>query len=145
MRRTIRTLAATATTALLAAALATGQATAAAPAAPRPSLLVDCLHHGTVRPAGYTIACADGGNHLTGLTWPRWGRTVAAGTGVQHANDCIPACANGHIHTFPVAVTLSKPKRLPHHPGRTYFSRLRLDYGPQRPTPAGHATYPLTP
>jgi hypothetical protein len=44
------------------------------------------------------VACADGGLWLGKIRWTTWTRTVAAGRGVYHWNDCKPFCARGHFH-----------------------------------------------
>jgi hypothetical protein len=62
------------------------------------------------RPSSIVFACADANLYATRLRWSRWGSTATA-TGIAHANDCDPYCAAGHFRTYPVAVTLSKPKR----------------------------------
>jgi hypothetical protein len=163
MRPTARTLTGVATALLttgLAAALVAGPAAAstdhpasatpgartaaAAKRAAPPTLLFDC-GRATVKPSAFTIACADGNNYLTGIHWRGWGADKARGVAVQHANDCRPSCANGHVHTFAVRVTVKDPKALGKYKNLRYFSRIRLDYGKARPTHAGHQGYTLTP
>lgn len=69
-------------------------------------VVLDCQGHAHVRPAGYTLACADGNDYLNGLAWTSWGPQLASATGTEHVNDCIPYCAAGHFHSYPVNVVL---------------------------------------
>ena len=56
--------------------------------------------------AAYTLACADFNDYLTGLAWKSWGPRLASATGTEHVNDCVPYCAAGHFHSYPVNVVL---------------------------------------
>ncbi len=56
------------------------------------------------------IACGDGAFYITGLRWSHWSHQDAAGTGTAHLNDCVPYCAAGHFHTYPIAVKLASPQ-----------------------------------
>ncbi|HMI27195.1 MAG TPA: hypothetical protein VK594_22155, partial [Streptosporangiaceae bacterium] len=62
--------------------------------------------HAHVRPGRYTLACADGNDYLSGLAWTSWGPRLASATGTEHVNDCVPYCAAGHFHSYPVNVVL---------------------------------------
>jgi len=62
------------------------------------------------KPHRITIACGDAGIWLSKLKWSRWNATSATGTGTYNQNNCTPDCASGHVKTYPVKVSLSKPK-----------------------------------
>ena len=57
------------------------------------------------KPTSIVIACADGNYALLGLHWRRWGSATATATGTARVNDCVPYCARGHFHDYPVTVT----------------------------------------
>jgi hypothetical protein len=44
---------------------------------------------------------------ITGMTWSKWGRKLARGTGTYQVNDCVPNCAEGTITPTPASVVLS--------------------------------------
>jgi hypothetical protein len=69
-------------------------------------VVLNCLGHPQVRPGRFTLACADANDYLTGLAWKSWGPMLASATGVQAVNDCVPYCAAGHFHSYPVNVVL---------------------------------------
>lgn len=58
-----------------------------------------------VRPATLTMA-ADGNDTITGLRWTGWGSTATHASGVNHVNNCVPNCAQGHITMVRVSVRL---------------------------------------
>jgi hypothetical protein len=78
------------------------------------------------KPADLTIACGDGNDYLKSIRWTGWSATVARGTGVEEVNDCIPYCAAGKFHSYPVAITLDRVES-------NRFTRLRLHYSGARP------------
>jgi hypothetical protein len=62
-----------------------------------------------IRPSQLTLA-ADGNYTITGLHhWKDWGSATARANGINHVNNCVPDCANGHISHVPVKVQLSSP------------------------------------
>jgi hypothetical protein len=68
---------------------------------------------------------------VTGLRWSAWSSTSARGTGTAHQNDCIPACYQGHFHSYRgLTVRLSKPVTCK---GRREFSRLTYRFGASHP------------
>jgi len=101
-------------------------------AVPEP-VVANCTGRDQVRPGSFVLACADGNNALTGLSWTVWSPAMAAGTGTQVANDCTPDCAEGHFHRFGVDVMFWRSEPLPHHPGARYFTRVTLLYPGSRP------------
>ncbi len=107
-------------------ALATIPAATAAPSAKKP-VLIDCLNKGTVKPATFVLACADGNDALIHLKWLAWGTTASA-KGTEEINTCNPNCASGHFKKYGVKVSLFRVKPRPHHPGQRYFTRMGLAY-----------------
>jgi hypothetical protein len=108
-------------------ALSPVHATAHHPAHHKPSsgvAIVNCLGKPVTKPREFMIACADGGNDLTKLTWVHWSQGFALASGTQVANDCVPNCATGKFHDFPVWVIFwGGQQRFQHitlwYPGKT--------------------------
>jgi len=128
---------------LLAAAVIFAHGSAATPTLP------DCFTQ-TVAPRELTLACGDGNFWVGGLRWRGWGRAIATAVGAAHANDCKPYCAAGHFHTYPVAVTASRPATC--LGGRRQYTRLSLRYAAGRSPGVGPTetesfpcTWPLHP
>jgi hypothetical protein len=92
----------------------------------------NCLH-AQVRPASFTLACADGNSYLAHLSWSSWTANSARGTGTQMINDCRPYCAAGKFRGYPADVTFWRSEPVPNHPGQRYFSRVTLRYPGARP------------
>jgi hypothetical protein len=102
------------------------------PSSPSP-VVINCEGHSQVRPAALTLACADGNNGLTGLTWTSWTPKLASGYGTQAQNDCTPNCATGHFHRYPVLVVLWGAAGLSGHPGLQRYTKITLIYTGARP------------
>lgn len=51
-----------------------------------------------------------------------WGPQLASATGTEHVNDCIPYCAAGHFHSYPVNVVLWGSKAA--GPGRQRYTKI---------------------
>jgi hypothetical protein len=66
-----------------------------------------------VRPATIILACADANVELTRLRWTSFGGSTARATGDYTYNGCMPDCAAGHFHSYPIAVVLSAPRKCP--------------------------------
>lgn len=107
-------------------------------------VLVDCTHHGHVRPSSYVTACADANNAVTKLRWTSWRPGAAAGTGVERSNDCTPNCAAGHFHVYKVRVAVTAPKPWPGHNRRHYFTRMKVVFTGAHPGPDTSETFHLT-
>jgi hypothetical protein len=116
-------------------------------------VVVNCAMHGQVRPREYTLPCADQKSVLTGLTWAAWGSSSAfAAAGINTFDDCIPNCAEGHFHSFPVLAALWRAEPWPGHTAQRYFTRLTLIYTGPRSYRAGGklhvlpvtVTYPMS-
>ena len=93
----------------------------------------DCQGQPQTRPARLTLSCADGNDYLTGLAWTSWTAGLASGTGVQEVNDCLPYCAVGHFHAYPVDVIFWGGASLPGHPGSQRYTSVTLLYPGARP------------
>jgi hypothetical protein len=97
------------------------------------TVVLNCLGHPQVRPGRFTLACADANDYLTGLAWKNWGPGLASATGVQAVNDCVPYCAAGHFHRYPVDVVLWHPAAA--GPGSQRYTSITLLY------PGAHPAY----
>ena len=90
------------------------------------SVVVNCAMKAQTRPGQFILACADGGAYLQGLSWAAWGSSSAFGSGTYVLNDCVPYCADGHFHSFPVLVALWGAEPRPSHAGQMYFTHLTI-------------------
>ncbi|WP_328313156.1 hypothetical protein OG432_24760 [Streptomyces sp. NBC_00442] len=108
------------------------------------TVVVDCSGQSQVRPTSYLIACGDGNNGLVSLHWTQWGQTSAEGRGSDVVNDCVPYCAAGRFHEFPVTVRLDTVRPRPGQSGEAYFTVLHVHYTAATPprTPRD-ATYSI--
>src|ERR1700736_6495237 len=70
------------------------------------TVVINCQGQPQVRPGSFTLACADGNDYLSGLSWTSWTPRLASGYGTQVIDDCLPYCAAGHFHSYPVLVVL---------------------------------------
>jgi|SRR5271165_5133037 len=115
-------------------------------------VLVNCAMKAQTRPRQYILACGDGNFYLDKLKWAAWGSSSAFAEGINTFNDCVPFCAAGHFHSFPVLAALWRAEPRPGHTGQRYFTRLTLIYTGNRTYSAGGklhrlpatATYPLS-
>ncbi len=99
------------------------------------TVVLNCLGHPQVRPGRFTLACADANDYLTGLAWKSWGPQLASATGVQVLDDCVPYCAAGHFHRYPVGVVLRHPAAA--GPGSQRYTSITLLYPGAHPAYAG--------
>jgi len=141
-------VAAAATCGAAAAVFAVGAGSAGAAPAPGP-VVVTCAHTAVVMPSSYVLTCADANNYLSGLGWVSW-TSVAFGTGTQRINACYPACFSGKFYSFPVLVTLWRPRPRPGHRDQLYFTRMTLIHTgslrlPHNPNLPETQTYVLSP
>ena len=88
---------------------------------------------GAYRPRRFIVACGDGNFQLRGLRWRRWNRGAATAHGTAIANDCIPYCAKGTFHSYPVRVRASRIGRCRHDGDRLRYTRLHITYRGARP------------
>jgi hypothetical protein len=86
------------------------------------------------KPRTIIIACGDGNYQLKGMHWRRWNTRKAFGRGFAWVNDCVPFCADGHFHYYPVKVRLSVPRyRTCGTRKRFLYRRIRIRYLGARP------------
>ncbi len=85
------------------------------------------------KPRRIVVSCGDGGLYLANLHWRRWTRGSANATGSYVLNDCKPDCAEGHFHSYPVKITLSRPKSCPGQAHRA-FGWATFSYPGRRPS-----------
>lgn len=122
---------------LAACSAAGGQPTLNSSAAP-PAVVYDCAGNPQTRPASLTLACADAGITLSGVTWSAWSPRAARGAGRLGVNSCQPSCAAGTFGYSRVTIALSTPHG---GQGRPYFTRLALS---GTSVPASLHTWALT-
>jgi hypothetical protein len=85
------------------------------------------------KPKQLVISCGDANNLVKSLTWSSWTSSKATGKGANAVNDCTPSCVAGHFHSYPAAVTLSKPKSCPKVKGHKVFGEIKLVYVNKHP------------
>ncbi len=144
----------TAVSGLAAAAVALGLSGSAGAATTNPAttaapryVVFNCENQAQVRPGTVYLACADDGAGLTHLHWTSWTPELASAYGTEWQNDCLPNCAEGHVHDYPVVVVLwgSATDR-----GERRYTDATLTYPKARPavytTSNGKvkATYPVS-
>jgi hypothetical protein len=98
----------------------------------------DCQGQPQVRPSKLTLSCADGNDYLTGVSWTSWTAGLASATGTQEVNDCLPYCAAGHFHSYPVDVIFWGGASLHGHPGSQRYTSVTLVYPGARPNVGAH-------
>jgi hypothetical protein len=106
-------------------------ALAAAGSATSKPFAINCAQE-QFKPKRIVLACGDGASWLGKLKWTSWSGSTANAAGSYNAINCTPSCASGHAQSFPVKVTLSKPRNCP---GQTHpaFKRAALTYTGTRP------------
>lgn len=126
--------------ALVGASLLTAPATQALP--PGETGIVDCNGAVVTKPRQMTIACADGGVALTGITWKSWSANAAKGTGTLTWNTCLPkTCAAGIVQKYRVKITLGD---LASAPGQSdIFSQVTVVFTKGGPAGLDSGTYTL--
>jgi hypothetical protein len=108
---------------------------AVALAAPGPKTVfaINCLRE-QFKPKQITIACGDGTVRVSRLKWTSWSSSQAKASGVYKVDRCNPDCASGRTQSFPVTITLSRPKSCPGHKHKA-FGRLSYAFGAKHPKP----------
>jgi hypothetical protein len=84
-----------------------------------------------LRPATIVLACADDNLALTHLHWSAFGGTQAIGTGDYYVNGCVPDCAGGKFHSYPVEVVLTAARPCPD--GHDDYRQASLTFRSTRP------------
>lgn len=113
------------------ASAAPSRGTAAAAAAAKPGVVVvNCLGRSQLDPRSFVLACADGNSALSAMSWTSWTPKLASATGTLVQNDCIPYCAAGHFHNYPVLIVLWDPVR---YGGEHRYADLTMIFTGARP------------
>jgi hypothetical protein len=91
---------------------------------------------------GYTprevlVACGDGNVRVESLRWETWTASRAVGAGEWQQNDCMPDCATGTFHRYPVRLSLSEPMD---RDGHRIFGTVVADFPGAKPPYAGAAS-----
>jgi hypothetical protein len=97
------------------------------------TVAIDCQGKAVVRPRSYTLACADGNDYLSKLTWTSWTPKLASGYGTEQLNDCQPNCAEGRFHAYPVLTVFWGSAAVPGHPRERRYTEITLVYTGARP------------
>ena len=120
-----------------------GASSHAAPAPrpqPRQTVVVNCLGKQQVKPGTIVLACADYNSLIQKITWTSWTRGLASGTGTLVQNDCVPYCAAGHFHRYPVLVILWANQA--YGSGQRYTELTEMLPGARPPVFNGHKSVP---
>ena len=96
-------------------------------------VVLDCLGKAQVRPKSFILACADANDYLAKLRWTSWGGHLASAVGTQEENDCIPYCAAGHFHAYPVDVIFWGRTAVTGQPGTERYRFVTMLYAGARP------------
>jgi hypothetical protein len=68
---------------------------------------------------------------IENVSWSKWGKKLAEGTGTYQVNDCIPYCAAGTIHPTPSTIYLTGRERC----GKIFvFSRMKVYFAGHKRT-----------
>lgn len=86
--------------------------------------------HAQIMPDRITFG-TDGTHFITHLTWGLWQPSGARATGRYYIDNCVPDCAAGTYHEYPVTMALSHV--ITRH-GRGYFARMTLRWTRSRAT-----------
>jgi len=105
-------------------------------------VVINCLGRPQVDPHSFVLACADANSALSSMSWTSWTPKLASSTGTLVQNDCIPYCAAGHFHKYPVLVVLWDPIR---YSGERRFADLTMIFTGARPLVYnGHKWVPVS-
>jgi len=104
------------------------------------TVIVNCLGKQQVKPGTIVLACADYNSLIDHITWTSWTRELASGTGTLVQNDCMPYCAAGHFHRYPVLVILWANQ--PYGSGQRYTEITEILPGARPPVFNGHRWVP---
>lgn len=114
-------------------AAGTHAATTALTASAAPKfVLLGCDNDAEVDPSSISN-CGDGAAGLTGLHWTSWTSHLASGYGTYYLNDCTPACAGGHFHTYRALAVLWGSAAVKGHPSQRRYTQLTLVFTGTRP------------
>jgi hypothetical protein len=107
------------------------------------TVLVNCAGKQQVEPSSIVLACADQNSLVSDITWKSWTDDLASGSGTLEQNDCIPDCATGHFHSYPVLLALWGNQ--PYGSGQRYTEITEILPGARPPVFNGHAWVPAQP
>jgi hypothetical protein len=131
------------------ATAATASAASAAKKTPR-YVVADCFQL-QVRPRSYVFTCADGNSGMENLHWTSWSSKLASAYGTYYYNDCIPYCADGHLHKDHVLAVLWGSTAVKGHPDVRRYANFTLIFTTSKRPPIYHvkngktyATHPVT-
>jgi hypothetical protein len=71
------------------------------------------------------------------IQWSKWTKKKAHGSGGNWLNDCKPDCARGKFHSYPVTLSLSRPRKVV---GKHVFTRMTVTYTQNLPPHAAMTT-----
>jgi hypothetical protein len=126
------------------ASAAPAAVTAAAARTPH-YVVLDCAGRPAVRPAAYTLTCADDGTGLEHLHWTGWTSRQASAAGFFYQNDCTPNCAAGTLIRYPVKVAFTGSAAAAGHSADRRYTSLKVVFTGKRPpvyTGSGEPSYP---
>jgi hypothetical protein len=107
------------------------------------TVIVNCAGQQQVEPRSIVLACADQNSLVSDITWTSWTSDLASGSGTLEQNDCIPDCAAGHFHSYPVLLALWGNQSYGN--GQRYTEITEILPGPRPPVFNGHAWVPAQP
>ncbi len=116
--------------------------TTSATAATKPEV-IQCDGKGQVKPKEIVLACGDGNTFVSKITWKKWNKNKATGTGTLSWNTCLPeTCVAGIVQTYKAKITLDG---LASAPGETdVFSEMTLTFTQGGPAMLDSGTYELS-
>jgi hypothetical protein len=91
-------------------------------------VVIGCQGSSVVMPRTFTLACADGNDYLSNLSWTAWRAAYASATGTQTMNDCMPTCVQGTFHTYPVNVVFWGSAPVTGNSTQRRYSMITLRY-----------------
>jgi hypothetical protein len=104
------------------------QASHETPASAAPSAAVyDCVNKPQVRPGTFFFFC-DGSGYFAKLRWSTWNASMAAATGVEYLNNCVPNCAAGRFSHWHVDLIFWRSLPVKGHPGERGYSQMTVLY-----------------
>jgi hypothetical protein len=87
------------------------------------------------KPNEVIVTCGDGGFRVVKLQWKTWTKRTAGASGTAKVNNCDPTCAGGRFVSYPVKLTLGKPRTCTKYAKRE-FSRLTYSFPGRHPSGA---------
>lgn len=91
--------------------------------------------HPAIRPRHRWLS-GDGTVYVDRLRWNSWGGRVARARGRGAVNDCVPGCAQGHMHRGGVHLAAYRIRR---KCGRRWYTRVRVTWVGASPLGGGRS------